>query len=65
MHRVDNYAESNITLILQAAKEKCWAELPQQTKDIVTAGTDLVFKEQIRKQVQQCAAPHRRDWEEN
>ena len=65
MHRVDNYAESNITLILQAAKEKCWAELPQQTKALVIAGTDLVFKEQIRKQVQQCAAPHRRDWEEN
>lgn len=63
MHRVDNYAESNVTLQLQTEKEKCWDALPLATKQAVY--TDPVVKEQVRKQVQQCAAPKRLDWEEN
>lgn len=61
LHRADSYSESNVTLVLQAEKDKCDAMV--SAADRLRAQTDPVFAESLRMWVQQCAAPDGGTWE--
>ena len=60
MHRPDSYAETNDALILSSQKAYCESQVTPADK--ATALTDPIFREQLRKLVQQCAAPQGGTW---
>jgi hypothetical protein len=61
MHRADIYSETNTTLVLADEKERCEAMV--SSTDYAAAETDPVLKENLRKWIQQCAAPKNGTWD--
>ena len=61
MHRADSYSETNTTLVLSEEVAKCDAMVLPADK--LTAQTDPVMKEYLRKWVQQCASPKNGTWD--